>query len=90
MAAEPEKPLQKELEYFESMRTEWIEKGYEGKWAVIVGNTLLGTFDSDQSAYQAAVERTGTAQNFLLKQILPEDPDLTIPALATGAIRVTV
>lgn len=75
-------PLEKELSYYNSIRDDLI-KNHEGKFALIKGETLVGTFDRAESAYTEGVKLFGN-QAFLVKQILREEPVETIPALTVG------
>jgi hypothetical protein len=75
-------PLEEELKYFNSIRDELI-KNHDGKFALVMGQVLAGTFDRAEDAYGEGVRLYGT-KPFLVKQILREEPTETIPALTVG------
>jgi hypothetical protein len=74
--------LDKEREYFEAHRKEWL-KEHAGKFALIKGEQLLGVFDSAEAALEAGAERLGH-EPFLIKPILASDPVEHAPALVYG------
>ncbi|MCH8851158.1 MAG: hypothetical protein IID41_00735 [Planctomycetes bacterium] len=77
-------PLQTELRHFDAHRKEWTEH-HQGKFALIKGEDMAGVFDSWDNAYEAGVSTWGNVA-FLVKQILPEDPVESAPALTYGLI----
>ena len=77
--------LQKELDFFQANRPKWLQE-YKGKFALIKGTELIGTFDTAENAYVAGVERFGNVP-FLIKQVLEEEPVGHIPALTLGLVR---
>jgi len=76
--------LEKEIQFFEQHRSEWITH-YEGKFALVVCVELVGTFDTSEAAYEVGVERFGNVP-MLIKQIVREDSVACIPALTLGLI----
>lgn len=78
-------PLEQEQAYFDAIRARLLAE-HPGKFALIRGSELIGTFDSEENAYVAGLERFGNTP-FLVKQILPEDPVAHLPALSLGLIR---
>lgn len=76
--------LEVELQYFESHKNEWLEH-HEGKFALVVGQELLGVFDSREDAYKAGIELRGNVP-MLIKQISRREPTETVPALTLGLI----
>ena len=80
--------LQKELDYFESKRHEWMRHGLEGKWALVHGDTLLGHYDSAEAAYERGVEVVGVSLSFLVKEVREQDRLLWNPTLDLGVLRV--
>lgn len=78
-------PLAEELRFFETNRAEWL-KTYRGKWVLIKGSELIGTFDNYEAAYQEGVAKYGT-QPFLVKQVLEDDVVDQMPAVVLGLIR---
>lgn len=76
--------LQKELEYFNAHRNEWL-KHYEGKFALVKDGQLAGTFDTPPDAYEEGIKRFGNTP-FLIKQVLKEERVEQIPALNLGIL----
>ena len=79
--------LEQETKWFEDNRAELV-KSYFGKFLVIKGNEVQGSYDSAQSAYEAAV-RSNPLDGFLIKQVLPTEPVEKMPAVWLGALRAT-
>lgn len=63
--------LETEVAYFERHREEWL-KIHPGKFALIRGEQLESTYDSDGNAYEAGTRLWGNVP-FLIKEILPVD-----------------
>lgn len=78
-------PLQEERQYFDANR-ERLLREHRGKFALIEGSELIGTFDTDENAYAEGVERFGN-QPFLIRRIEETDPTAQFPALTFGLIR---
>lgn len=74
--------LDKELKYFESIRSELLESS-KGQFALIKGNKLIGTFELEAEAYKTGIEKLGNVP-FLIKEIVPEDSTDFIPLLSIG------
>ena len=78
-------PLERELQYYKKIKPELLDKKDEGKFALIKGEELIGTFNRADDAYAEGVKRFGL-EPFLLKQILREDRTEHLPALAIGVL----
>lgn len=76
--------LEAEIRYFEAHKQELL-KHHEGKFALVVGESLLGVFDSDEEAYKAGLTQVGN-RPMLIKQILRAEPTQSAPALALGLL----
>lgn len=76
--------LETEIEYFEKNKDRLLAE-HAGKFAVILNNELLGTYDSLENAYTAGVEAYGDRQ-FLVRKVSMSEPDLTNLALMHGLI----
>ena len=74
--------LERELQHFENIKDELL-KHYEGKAVVIHGETVIGVWDTEESAYIKGVELLGT-KPFLLKRVLVEEPVAEVPLLFIG------
>ena len=77
-------PLETEVRYFEAHKQELL-KHHEGKFALIVGERLLGVFDTHEEAYKAGLAQVGN-RPMLIRQILRIEPTETAPALALGLL----
>lgn len=60
--------LKTELETYESCKNELVEKS-EGRFVVIRGTEVLGTFGTYEDALQKGYEECGVQTPFLVKQI---------------------
>ena len=76
--------LEQEIRFFEEQKPELL-KHHEGKFALVVGKSLLGIFDSHEEAYKAGLARVGN-RPMLIKQILRVEPTQSAPALARGLL----
>ena len=72
--------LEKELEFFESKRGEWL-RDYKDKFVLIKGEELIDVFSTLEDAYKEGVKRYGN-QPFLIKRVTEEEEIETLPALA--------
>lgn len=72
--------LDQELEFFKAHRKEWL-KHYEGQFALVKNQQLLGTYTTIDQAVKAGYSKVGN-QPFLVKQMLETDEELQFPALA--------
>lgn len=76
--------LETELAYFESLKAELL-KHNEGKYALIIGSELIGTYDRQEDAYKAGIEAKGNVP-MLIKLISKGKATESIPAMALGLI----
>jgi hypothetical protein len=76
--------LQVELAHFEEIKGELL-KHHLGKFALIKGKELVGTFTKREEAYEAGVKRFGNVP-MLIRQVVAEEPVQQIPALMHGLI----
>jgi len=77
--------LEKELEFFESGRSEWL-KEHEGQFVLIKG-TDYSFYDTDDEAYEVAVNKYGN-QDVFIKQVLPKDRVEDSLSLLYGLVHV--
>jgi hypothetical protein len=75
--------LQQELEHFEQCRLELLAQA-AGKYALVKGTALVGTFDSETEAVGAGYRRFGN-EAFLVKHIVEADIPLTFATFNLGA-----
>jgi hypothetical protein len=73
MAPGEEIRLGQELLHYESLKDELLRTS-EGKFVVIKGTHVAGTYDSFESAYIAGALRFGSNTDFLVKQVLSQEP----------------
>lgn len=78
-------PLETEKARYEELREELLEH-HEGQFALIVGEELVGTFNSRNEAYRTGLKRFGNAP-MLIREIDEGDRVEAIPALTLGLIR---
>lgn len=84
----PEEILAEERKFYNENRAEWL-KQHPGKFALIKGRELFGTFDSPDVAYAEGLKVLGNVP-MLVIQILPEQPVARFPALQLGLIRADI
>jgi len=80
--------LKEELEFFESMKTEWVES-YRDKFVLIKGRDLIGVFDTFGDAYRVGVGKFGN-NPFLIKRVSEEEQVEKFPALTLGIIHASL
>lgn len=68
--------LSKEIAAYDGMR-EALEVDYFGKWVVVCGGELVGTYEAFEDAADAAVQRFGSGP-YLIRQV--GAPPVTLPA----------
>lgn len=62
-----------ETAVYESRKAEWL-KSHREEFVLIRGEDVVGFFPSFRDAYLAGVERYGTDVDFLVKQVIFQDP----------------
>ena len=77
--------LEKELEFFKKHKSEYL-KTYMGQFVLISGESLLGNYTTQQQAYESGIQKIGLNKPFLVKQVLPGDPQESIPAYTLGLL----
>jgi len=83
MASE-QKPLYQEYQYFLSVKPELLKQS-KGKFALVKGDRLVGTFDTDADAYKAGLREFGNTP-FLIVQVLDDGEKTWIPILELGLL----
>lgn len=77
--------LEKELAYFKKHKKELLEN-YEGQFVLIRGKELVGSFTTEQEAYEEGVKRFGN-EAFLIKEVTAgEEETAYFPALTLGLV----
>lgn len=64
--------LETELKYYNSKREELLQH-YEGKYALIIGEELVGIFDDPLEGHKRVKEKRGNVP-ILVKRIAAEEP----------------
>jgi hypothetical protein len=77
--------LRAELRFYEEHRASLLVDN-RGRFALIVGDALIGTFSSLDLAYSEGVTKFGNVP-MLIRQILPVDPAYKVPAYTQGLMR---
>jgi len=80
--------LKKELEAYERMKGELLEK-YRGKVVAIKDGELVGIYDSVEDAFRDIVERYGLVP-VLIKRVVEEEKPEEIPSYTYGLISVVL
>jgi hypothetical protein len=74
-------PLELERQYFESHKADLLER-YRNQYVLIKGSELVGAFPDAETAYTTGLDRFGLVE-FLVKQVLDEEPVVILPMLPT-------
>ncbi len=77
-------PLDKELAFYKSNKLDFL-KNYRGKFVLIVGERLVGSFDFPETAYAAGIREFGNIP-MLIKQVTEQEPVAYMPAFTLGLI----
>lgn len=73
MATSDETRLAKELEYYALHKDEWL-RAHREQYVVVKDGTVLDFFPTFQAAYQAGAGTWGINTDFLVKQIVEQEP----------------
>ena len=73
-----------EIERYNELLPELLESS-KGKFVVIKGRELLGIYDSNDDAYEAALDKYGLS-GFLLRPVRETQQVVSIPALQLGIL----
>lgn len=82
MAATHVIDLETELRYFNEHRPELLENA-PGKFALVKGDALIGTFDSETEAIRHGYQTLGNV-GFLVKQVTEADIPLSFTSFNLG------
>ena len=81
--------LQIETDFYETQLEDLLSK-YEGKFALVKGEEIIGIFDSEGEAYTGGLSKVGN-QPFLIRRISNlEEQTVTLPAFVLGLIDASV
>ncbi len=80
--------LQTEYQYYLRIKADLL-KQYKGKFALIKKQELVGTFDTDQDAYNAGLDKFGNVP-ILIIRIQETEESAWIPVLSMGLLNPSV
>jgi hypothetical protein len=76
--------LDEEIQYFNESLEDWL-KQYQGMVALVKGKELIGVFNTEDEALAEGARRY-QLQPFLVRRIMREQPNISIPALTLGIL----
>jgi hypothetical protein len=76
--------LDKEREFYDRNLGDWLNH-YPGKYVAVVGQDVLGFFDTIDDALQAGAREVGL-NSFLVRRVQEVEENVSIPALSLGII----
>lgn len=76
--------LDREVKYYKANKKDLLKK-HNGKFVLIKGDRLVGSFDSEKSAYGAGLKEFGN-QAFLIKRVSKKEDISQNPALVLGIL----
>jgi len=80
--------LKKELEAYERMREELLEK-YRGKVVAIKDGKLVGVYDNEEEAFRDIVEKYGLVP-VLIKRVAEKEKPEEMPSYTYGLLGVVL
>ncbi len=80
--------LKKELEVYERMRKELLEK-YRGKVVAIKDGKLVGVYDSEEEAFKDVLEKYGLVP-VLIKRVVEREKPEEIPSYTYGLLGIVL
>lgn len=81
-------PLQTEIAFYEKKKEE-LQRSHPGKFVVIVGEEILGVYDTEETAYANAVRTKGNVP-MLIRRVGDDGEKLYAPALHLGLIYASI
>ena len=69
--------LAEEIVWYESNKTSWL-KSHQGQFVLIGGKKTAGFFANYEAAFEAGLETFGVGANFLIKQVVEQEPVFVI------------
>jgi hypothetical protein len=76
--------LEQERDYYDAHLPEWLQR-MPGRFVLIKGAELMGTFDTLDDALAEGARRFGL-QPYLIRRVEEQPPQVSIPALALGLL----
>lgn len=77
--------LEEERQFYAENLANWLGQ-YPGKFVLVKGRELIGTFDTNEEALAEGARRFGLAP-FLVRRVQERQEDISIPALTLGILR---
>jgi len=82
--AQRERLLVRELEFYDRNRDRFLRE-HDGRYLLIEGSRLIGSFETEDQAVGEGVRRFG-AGPFLVRQAGANTPDASVPSLSLGLL----
>ena len=79
-----DQPLETERKFFAQNRDQW-RAAHPGKFVLVKGDRLIGTFNRPEDAIAEGARLFGT-ESFLVRSVDQSEEELYIPALALGIL----
>jgi hypothetical protein len=79
--------LEQERDFYDAHLQEWLQR-MPGRFVLIKGAELIGTFDTAEDALADGARRFGL-QSYLIRRVEPQPPQVSIPALALGLLHAS-
>lgn len=76
--------LDEELHYYDEHLDDWLNQ-FPGRFVLVKGNELVGTFDTEDEALAEGARRFGLS-SFLVRCVDPVPPEVWIPGLTLGLL----
>lgn len=73
MASNGKKRLSAELEFYVAHKREWLET-HQGQYVVVQDDNVIGFYSEFEEAFSAGIAEFGVRKDFLVKQVLAQDP----------------
>lgn len=80
--------LEKEINFFQQHLDEWLKLS-PGKYALIKGDELIGTYGDVDEALSEGARRYGL-KPFLVRPIVEKQEEVSVPALTLGLLHANV
>jgi hypothetical protein len=77
--------LETERQFYSENLANWLSQ-FPGKFALVKGQELIGTFDTNEQALSEGARRFGL-EPFLVRRVQERQDDVNVPALTLGILR---
>lgn len=77
--------LNEEIQYFDESLEDWL-KQYPGMVALVKGRNLIGVYNTEEEALAEGARRY-QLQPYLIRHIVREQPNISVPALTLGILQ---